>query len=106
MKKYLFLLFLSLFLTSCASTGHQALVGYLDGGIDVVTFDEVIKRWGQPDSIISKENSYSAVWLEEEYLFLNLQGHSFMAPTVFGESKTLLFDNETNILLKYEVKYW
>lgn len=106
MKKYLLLLFLSLFLSSCASAGHQALVRYLDDGVDVVTFDEVVKRWGQPNSIAKKDTSYSAIWSEEEYLNLNLHWHSFMAPTVFGESKTLLFDSETNILLEYEVKYW
>ena len=96
-----------LVLSACAATtGHKMLTDYLDKGINKLAYEDVIKRWGSPGEVIDGEETITGIWIEEDYFNAHIVPHTFSAPTVSGEKKTLIFDRETELLRSYNIEYY
>lgn len=105
-EKILFLVIL--FAAACASPGHKALVDYLDKGIGVTTYEQVVKRWGSPEKMTEKNDYFIAEWVDEDYYLIETPGKkgAFVAPTLTGRKVTLKFDKATKLLRKYDIVYY
>ena len=106
--KLVLLLALMLTLSACAaSRGHRTLTGYLDSSIGTRTFEDVVKRWHRPDEVIKGEGTLTGIWIREDYIDANIVRRSFSAaPSVFGEKKTLIFDQKSRLLKSYIIEYY
>lgn len=81
------------------------LTNYLDKGIGTLTYEDIVKRWNSADKLIEGKESFTAIWIREDYIDAHIMKHSFQAPDVFIERKTLLFDRKTRLLKSYHVEY-
>ncbi len=94
--------------SGCVSAGHIALQRHIEGGIDVMTFDDAKARWGEPASRKMEDGLLKAEWIEEDYYRVEspFRKGFFEAPIVSGRKITLIFDGETGILVDYSIEYW
>ena len=107
MKKiYIILLCLTALLTACASPGHRMLTDYLGKGAGVLTYKEAVKRWNSPEKVTEGEETFTAVWVDEDYYLIETPGSRFRTPTLTGRRTILTFDKKTNLLKTYRVEYY
>ncbi len=104
--KNILLFLLVILFTACASSGHKMLTDFLEKGIDTLTYDEAVERWHEPEKITQGKETFTAVWVDEDYYLIDTPGSAFRAPTLTGRLTILTFDNKTKKLEKYEIEYY
>lgn len=82
------------------------LTQYLDNGIGTLTYEDIVKRWRSADTVIEKEESFTATWIREDFTHPGYVGPPYQPPVVTGEKKTLIFDKKTRLLKSYHVEYY
>jgi len=96
-----------LMISACApSRGHVMLINYLDKGIGVYTYEDVVKRWHSADEMIEGKETFTGIWIREDEIYPGYVGPPYQTPSIYGEKKTLVFDKERRILKSYHVEYY
>ena len=94
-----------LIINACGpSRGHIMLTNYLDNGIGTFTYEDIEERWHSADELIEGEETFTGIWIREDYIDATIVRRPLSSPNVFREKKTLVFDNKTRLLKSYKVE--
>ena len=98
---------LCLFLTSCA-TGNHALHRSLDAALDHMTYDDALRTYGPPASIVEGDDIIIAEWRQSSssVVAMPMGNNAFALPLEDGELLRLTFDKPTRKLIEWNHNTW
>ena len=94
------------FLAACASPGHKALTSFLEKGVNTLSYEDAVRRWHEPEKLTEEDETFTALWVDEDYYLIETPGSAFRAPTLTGRRTILTFKRKTKRLIKYKVEYY
>lgn len=108
-----FILPISLFfIMGCASnntkTGLQDLYRELDARLNIMTYDEALMAWGEPNSVVEGDEIFIVTWRQEKSskAVLPYRRSLFVVPVSHGSELRLTFDKDTKKMIRWDFKQW